>query len=426
MAAVKRKKRFRKPLIIGICILAVLVIVGRVQVGLRTKPAEIETTKLKIGMVEEKLTETGNIELLRTVEVKSKIAGTVSDIMVNEGDHVASGQVLAVIDPDPTQTLLLLQKRSAVTQNRINLDQAEKELARLRELARSSLVSEKDVEDAENNFLLRQNAFTLAQQELDIMEREIETSGEGTEERIVASKVRAPYDGYITRRYVEEGAIVTSGISSVAAGTDLFQIGDPSTRIIRAQISEVDIGRVDVGNDVRIMLDAYPDTSFAGRIKHIAPVGGTVSGRNVITFKTEIEILDGDPRLRPGMSCDVDILIAREDSTLWLPIESIHETTEGSGDEDGDDERVVRSVYVKHDDFVPKKKKWGMFGAASSPFEAFDPREVTVGIVSENRMQILSGVDTTMVIALDATAVAEALEALNDTAAKTDTVSDDR
>ena len=398
----KRRKKGRwKKVIIGLFIIAVIAGLVGYKFTKKNSGKKIMTTKIKIGNVEKKLTETGNIELLRTVDVKSKIAGTVQNILVKEGDEVIKGQVLCIIDPDPTQTLILFQKRSAVAQSKINLDQARKELERRRELAKTSLISAKDLEDAENTFLIRKNSYNLAGQELEIMEREIETSGAGAEEKIVASKVRAPYDGYITQRYIEEGSVVTSGISSVVAGTNIFQIGDPSTKIIKANISEVDIGKVVVGADVLIKLDAYPDTSFAGKIRHISPVGGLQQGRNVVTFKTEVEIIDEDPCLMPGMSCDVDVLIARADSVYYLPVEAVYVKREGS-EEEGNETKTNVVYLKKEENDNPKKKKFIFFDKKTDPLDGFEELEVNVGLKSENRVQITADFDTSTVVAGDA------------------------
>ncbi|MBT4483060.1 MAG: efflux RND transporter periplasmic adaptor subunit [Candidatus Latescibacteria bacterium] len=408
----KRKKGRWKKIVAGLVIVIVIaILIGKNFTG-NGKKKEIKTVKVKIGDVVNKLTETGNIELLRTVEVKSKIAGTIEDILVKEGEEVKEGQELCIIDPDPTQTLLLFQKRSAVDRTRINNEQAKKELERKRELAKTALISTKDVEDAENSYLISQNAYSLAKQELEIMEREIETTGAGSDERIVSSKVRAPYNGYITQRYVEEGDVVTSGMSSVIAGTNLFQIGDPSTKIIKANISEVDIGVVFIGAEVNIMLDAYPDTSFAGVIRHISPVGALVQGRNVVTFKTEVEIIDKDQRLRPGMSCDVDVIISEADSVRYLPIESVYEKKEGSKEEEN--ETVTLIVYVKHkkeeNPSKKKEKKLAFFRKKTDPLDDFTEREVEVGIRSENRFQIITEMDTTTAVTLDAEKLFKDLE----------------
>lgn len=403
----RKKSRWKK---ITVCLLIFIIVIGAVVLRFKRngKANNIMTTKVKIGTVENKLTETGNIELLRTVEVKSKIAGTVEQILVKEGEWVVKDQILCIIDPDPTQTLLLFQKRSMLAGSDINLKQAQKEVERKRKLAGSALISDKDLEDAENAYLIAQNNYSLAKQELEIMEKEIETTGTGTEERIVSSKVRAPYDGFITIRHIEEGSIVTSGISSVVAGTNLFQIGDPSTMIIKANISEVDIGKVSVGCDVRIKLDAYPDTSFAGNIRHIAPVGALQQGRNVVTFKTEVEIIDKDTRLKPGMSCDVDVIISSIDDAIYLPIESVYEKEEGSEEDNNLTKKNV--VYIKNDKELPVEKKFGIFKKLPDPLDGFDEFEVSVGIKSEARIQITADFDTTTVVATDAEKIFNDLE----------------
>jgi len=409
----KKKKGRWKKIVAGLIAALVVVVLVGMNMARGKKVESIPTTKVKIGDVVEKLTETGNIELLRTVEVKSKIAGTVKEILVKEGDEVTEGQILCVIDPDPSQTLILFQKRAAVDRTRINMQQADKERHRKRELAKTALISTKEVEDAENDFLITQNAFNLARQELEIMEREIETTGAGSDERIVSSKVKAPYNGYITQRYVEEGDIVTSGISSVVAGTNLFQIGDPSTKIIKANISEVDIGKVTVDAKVRIMLDAYPDTSFAGVIRHISPVGALQQGRNVVTFKTEVEIVDKDPRLRPGMSCDVDVIISEADSVHFLPIEAVYEKKEGS--EEDADQTKTNIVYLKkdaeeQDDGDKRKSGFAMFGKKKDPLDDFEELVVDIGIRSESRVQVIADIDTSTVVVTDAEKQFQALE----------------
>ncbi len=413
MAGNRKKKRFRKKLIIGSVIALIIAAVTGIKIfgGRKTDPPK--TTNPKIGNVVERLTETGNIELLRTLEVKSKIAGTIQSIMVKEGDTVRQGQVLCVVDPDPNQTLILFQKRSAVDRAQIELDRAKKELDRKRELAKTSMISEKEVEDAVNNHRISQNTFNLAKLEMEIMEREIETTGSGAEERIVSSKVRAPISGVITQRYVEEGVLVTSGISSFNAGKDLFQIGDPSAQIIRANISEVDIGKVHVGIGVKITLDAYSDTSFTGKIRHISPVGKLQQGRNVVSFNTEIEIIDKDPRLKPGMSCDVDVILAQQDSVIYLPLEAVYQKKEGSEDER--DRKTKNLVYVQaKKDTTAAPRKAGMMGVFSKkpdPLDDFKEMEIDVGLKNDSRIEVVAALDTSMAVAADAEKMYKDMEA---------------
>ncbi|MFA6473160.1 MAG: efflux RND transporter periplasmic adaptor subunit, partial [Candidatus Latescibacterota bacterium] len=413
--AVQKK---RKPLWIKITLavifaLLLVAVVGR-TVARGGKEQPVKTVKPKIGKVIERLTETGNIELVRTVEVKSKIAGTVKKILVKEGEPVKKDQILCIVDPDPSQTLLLFQKRASVDRTLIDLDRAKKEHERRRELAKTSMTSPKELEDAVNNQRLAQNAYNLSKLELEIMEREIETTGSGTEERIASSMVRSPIDGVITQRYIEEGVLVTSGISLYGAGTSLFQIGDPSAQIIKANISEVDIGKVKVGSTVRITLDAYADTTFAGKIRHISPVGKLQSGRNVVSFMTEVEIIDKDPRLKPGMSCDVDVILAEADSVLFLPMESVYRKKEGSLEEGNEVTKNLVFVQTVSDSTKRKSKAGFMkFGSKkkTDTLENFTQKEVAVGVASDNRIQVVANFDTNTVLAADAEKMYKDMEA---------------
>jgi HlyD family secretion protein len=414
MALKKKKKALWIKIILGIVLVLIMVaIIGR-TIARGGKDQQVKTIKPKIGKVVERLTETGNIELVRTVEVKSKIAGTVKKILVKEGEPVKKDQILCIVDPDPSQTLLLFQKRASVDRSLIDLDRAKKEFERRRELAKTSMASPKELEDAVNNQRLAQNAYNLSKLELEIMEREIETTGTGTAERIASSMVRSPIDGVITQRYIEEGVLVTSGISLYGAGTSLFQIGDPSAQIIKANISEVDIGKVRTGSPVRITLDAYADTTFAGTIRRISPVGKLQQGRNVVSFMTEVEIIDKDPRLKPGMSCDVDVILAEADSVLFLPMESVYGKKEGSLEERN--EVTKNFVFVQtRIDSTKKDSKAGFkgFGAKkkSNPLDNFTQKEVAVGVKSDNRIQVIADFDTNTVLAADAEKMYKDMEA---------------
>lgn len=136
----------------------------------------------------------------------------------------------------------------------------------------------------------------------------------------------APISGIVIHRGVEIGEVVASGLSGLSGGTVMFEIGDPSQMIVRGDIAEIDIAKLGVGQSVDIVVDAYPDTTYEGRVRWIAPVGLKQQGSAIVTFDTEIDVVDHDPRLRQGMSCDIDIIFTRRDSVPYLPSETVIET----------------------------------------------------------------------------------------------------
>ena len=380
----KRKRKRGRWIVIG---LVVVVIAGGVilKVVKGGKKAEVvETVTVKEGTVTDRLTETGTIELVRTVDVKSPISGEIKTLATEEGDEVHEGQFLAVVEPDPNQTLLLYNKRASVDRARIDLLQKEKELERRRKLSLKNLVSAEELEQMENLVQLARNAHELSRLELEMLETRsniARDSAEGFQE-LADTRITAPIDGIITRREVEVGEMVVSGISSMMAGTTLFQIGDPSRMIIRSEISEVDVGRIAPEQDVEIVVDAYPDTTYRGRVRRVAPVGRQSQNRGIVVFDTEIEILDREPRLRQGMSCDIDIIFDRREEILYLPVEAIFEVFE----EDLEDTKGKKGepvVYLKEGD-------------------DFAERAVTLGLESSNRAEILEGLSLDDEVAADA------------------------
>ena len=205
-------------------------------------------------------------------------------------------------------------------------------------------------------------------------------------------RVLAPLDGIVIRRNVEIGEVVSSGLSSYSGGTMLFAIGDPSQLIVRGDIAEIDIGRVAVGQAVDIVVDAYPDTTYGGRVRWIAPVGQQQQGSTIVTFDTEIEITDHAPRLRQGMSCDIDILFARRDSAVYLPVERVLEVFD---DEEEEDERAhgrfVAYVAESPDSLATAPDSTRPDSALHLPLSAFAEVELGIGIETSTRLEILSG-----------------------------------
>ena len=388
-----KKKRGKKKWIF-ILILLVIVFVVVLQVIKRDSgqaDKKGQTIAVEYGGVLDRLTEIGTIELVRSVDVKSKISGKIKEILVEEGEEVQANQVLAIVEPDPNQALQLYGKRAAVERAKIEYLEKEKELNRNRALFQKNLISRQELEKIENLFQLSFNAYNQAQLEQQILEMEMaeassQTSANLDQEQITELddyRITAPISGLVIAREVEEGEMVVTGISSYMVGTTVFQIGDPSEMIVKSSISEVDVGRIKVGQDVKIVADSYPEISYQGRVKSIAPVGKIKQGESIVTFEAEIEILDPDAKLRQGMSCDIDIFVDRRENVLVLPVEAVFEVM--AKDIEGEDTAEVDHVVAY---------KW--MGTE------YQEIRVDVGLESSNRVEILSGVAEGDEISLEA------------------------
>ena len=390
-----------------------------VYFNLRREKAEetYATALVERGAVVDKLAETGRIELVRTVEVKSTIAGEIRDLPIEAGAWVETGELMAVIEPDPNQSLQLYQKRSSVEQGKIDLAEQERNFARQKALFDSKMIPAKQFEEAEMRLTRARTGLRLAQLELDMLEAKANLQRDQFSEDQVAldeMRVLAPIDGIVIRRNVEIGEVVASGLSSYSGGTMLFEIGDPSQMIVRGDIAEIDIGRVEIGQDVDIIVDAYPDTTYRGRVRWIAPVGQQKQGSTIVTFDTEIEITDNAPRLRQGMSCDIDILFAQRDSAVYLPVERALEVFD---DEDEEDERGRFVAYIAEspDSLVAASDSTHSDStrpdsALQLPLSAFAEVELAIGIETSTRLEILSGLASGDRVAEDPAIIRSKLE----------------
>ena len=379
----------------------------------REKDEETYPTALvERGEIVDKLAETGRIELVRTVEVKSTIAGEIRNLPIEAGAWVKTGELMAVIEPDPNQSLQLYQKRSSVEQGKIDLAEQERNFERQKALFDRKMIPAKQFEEAEVRLTRARTNLRLAQLELQMLEAKANLQRvQLSEDQVALDEVRvlAPIDGIVIRRNVEIGEVVASGLSSYSGGTVLFQIGDPSQLIVRGDIAEIDIGRVETGQDVDIVVDAYPDTTYRGRVRWIAPVGQRKQGSTIVTFDTEIEITDAAPRLRQGMSCDIDILFARRDSALYLPVEQVLEVFDDE-DEEAERGRFVAYIAQSPDSLVAAPDSMRPDSALHLPLSAFAEVELAIGIETSTRFEILSGLASGDRVAEDPSLIRNQLE----------------
>ena len=146
------------------------------------------------------------------------------------------------------------------------------------------------------------------------------------EERFDWTTVKAPMSGTITRIIVEEGEIITSGRSAFSRGEAIMRIADLDQMIVRTQINQVEIGKIDEGQRAEITVDSYPGQVFPGRVSEISPSAtprGPQNQSSVITFEVDVEVIGSPSELLPGMSADVDIIVFEESDILQLPIPAV-------------------------------------------------------------------------------------------------------
>ncbi len=319
---------------------------------------------VKRTSLETRVAETGTLEPARTIEIKSQVSGEVKRLFVVEGQAVKPDQPLAMIQQEPSEARQVAQVRAALEQERVNLDQARRELKRMAALNKKGYASRQDLESAEQTFEQARVRRDLARRQLllalggnqelyrQYLERALSS------EKLEEFEIRSPAEGTILEVKVQTGELITSGTATVGGGSVLMTIADLSRMIVKAKINEVNIGRVKVGQPVEVRLDALPSKTFEGVVAAIAPKGEKTD--SIVTYEVKIQMENEEQHLRPLMTANVDILTDVLSDVIALPLEALRS-------DNGDD-----IVYVIVDG-------------------GRQPRKVRVGLRTESQAVIVHG-----------------------------------
>ena len=369
--------------------------------------ASFEILEVRQGSISEVLAETGTIQFVRTVVVKPTTSGEIRHIHAEVGDRVSAGDVLAVIEPDPSQSLQLSRQRASVDGARIDLSDQEMTFRRKRELYERSLISSEEFDKARIENTRARHNLDMAELELKIMELKVNVEVDSNKTHDAVG-ILSPLNGIVIARLVEAGEVVASGTSSYTGGTEMFRIGDPDRMIVESAIGEIDAGRVRPGQDVRIRVDAYPDAEYRGRVLRLAPTGVRRPGSTLVTFGAEIVISNPSLALQQGMSCDIDIVVARKDRSVLVPASSVMETNDyvDTIAEQNDPALTGQAPGRRH---IVYRCTPADPGAAHCPEAYLEASMVEIGIESAGDVEILSGLEPGAHVALDARAVHAAL-----------------
>ena len=285
----------------------------------------------------------GKIQPKRLVNVSADTPGRVVDLAVNEGDRVKKGQFLLQIDPRSLRTRVdsgaaslgaaeasLEQTRQAVQTARVQLDQAQKNLARQQDLWQQQLTTREALERAENDVRAAQSALQEREKQVTAQAARLGQERAGLESaRYDLSKVRieSPIDGIVTRRNIQEGETAVTGTMN-NPGTVLLTLADMSVIQAEIEVDETNIPHVMFGQRATIVIDALPEKTFTGRVTEIgnSPIqttGAAAGSRQATNFKVVVVVDDDIPDVRPGFTCTADITTATRKGVTAVPIPAV-------------------------------------------------------------------------------------------------------
>jgi len=251
----------------------------------------------------------GTVEAISSIEIKSKASGQVLFLGAEIGDFVEKGIVLARID-QRTPTNTLAQANADLEVAKVRLSNAKNQFNRSKRLHDEGNISDKSFEDAQEASSSAQAQFVRAEVFL-----------ENARIALDDTSVRSPIAGTVISRTAEVGQVITSPTSAVGGGTLLMEMADLNQVRVRALIDEIDIGKINIGQEVTLKVSAYRDKRFTGVVSKIEPMSRI--DQNVTTFPVLIDIENKDNLLLIGMNTDVEIEILNEEVALALPAGSL-------------------------------------------------------------------------------------------------------
>ena len=293
----------------GILLLLILVVVA----NLLKKDNGIEVTAEKVtrGVVQQKVTGSGQIRPAVQVKVSAQVAGKIVQLNAREGDRVRKGQLLVALDPEK-YIASVERAKSSLYAAQANEKKAKSDLERSRELFAKKLISQSEFEGAEANY------------EAAVSNRmQAEASLKEAEDALNKTRLYATMNGVVTKINKEVGEMA---LGAQFQEDVIMVVSDLSKMEAIVEVDENDVVDIHPGDSAKVEVDAFPDTVFDGRVTEIANSAitkGLGTQEQVTNFEVTITINNPDPRFRPGMSTTVDILTRRLENVLKVPIQAV-------------------------------------------------------------------------------------------------------
>ena len=259
---------------------------------------------------------TGTIEPVNTVDIGAQVSGMISKIYVDFNSEVKKGQLLAQIDTSLFEAQLqqatanINNAKAALSKNNAQLEYDTKTYNRYKNLYSRNLISKNDLDSAEAAY--KSDVAQVSAAKASILQAEANYKTAAANMRY--TKITSPVDGIVISKEVEEGQTVAASFQTPT----LFTVAEDLTNMkIETSVSEADIGKVKVGQDVNYTLDGYPDNIFKGIVTQVRLSPKTES--NVVTYTVIIGVENEDNKLMPGMTANVSIITNKAENVLTVP-----------------------------------------------------------------------------------------------------------
>lgn len=314
--------------------LAVVVGVGVYLMGRGPDPISITTEKATVCDITQLVSATGKIRPEVEVKISPEVAGEIVEMPVIVGQPVKKGDLLVKIKPDNYMARVNQAKASLSAaeadslQRKVQMLNDQLDLRRAQELFSKKLVSETDYKAAETKAEVSEASYASSLHQIDVAKSNLDQN----EDLLSKCVVYSPMDGVISVLSSEIGERVVA--TGDFAGTEVMRVANFGSMEARVDVNENDVVNVDLGDPVRIKVDAYPGRPQNGSVKRIAStatVKNEGTQQEVTNFEVRIQVINPPVQLRPGMSVSVDIETQTVHHVVAVPIQSVTVRSRESG-----------------------------------------------------------------------------------------------
>ncbi len=329
----------------GILVVAVLLL-GASGVFGKAKPIPPEKiVASERGNIARSVVARGKIEPLSKVELKSKANGIIKALIVDVGDSVKEGQILAELDKEDLQAqvrgakaslegedanlqaAIAAEAKASIEAANPELEFARRDYERAQGLFKEKIASQQQLDDASRALEVSRNRQQLLDATVKTCSAQVEQARarvavakatlDRAEENLSYATIRSPLNGVVLLRPTEVGDAVSSILNLGSAATLIMTLGDISSVYIKGEVDEADIGKADCGQHVRTKVESFPNESFEGVVKRISPMGKELN--NVTTFEVRVTISNPQGKLRANMTANAEIVLEERKNVLLVP-----------------------------------------------------------------------------------------------------------
>ena len=340
------------------------------------------------------VTASGQVSPHTKVDVASDISGRIVRLAVKEGEMVSKGQFLLQIEPNQYEAAVqraeasLASARAGEAQAKASQIQAQRNYERSAEIRKTNaaLISDEQLEQLKTQAEVNKALYDAAAHQVDQAIAQLRDARSSLQKTTIV----APMSGRVTRHNVEQGETAVPGTFNKDAAT-LLTISDMGVLETKVKVDETDVARISIGDSAQIQIDAFPDTTFTGRVVEISnssvkSATATSQGDQAVDYEVTIKLLDPPTETRPDFSATAKVVTDKRTSVLSIPIIALTVREDESLNKGDTAVGLGKARPTKE---VGKRDIEGVFVVGKDMKVEFRP--VKVGIAGDKYFEVLSG-----------------------------------